>query len=96
MHKCIKVKIGGSKKCEFSEKRKVKKNCGKCKNLVEIGGIYKFFGKYEEICIIGVGGVNPCLRTSFFYYSSMFYGQSLSVMPNYKLLFILNDLCHRI
>ena len=68
MHKCIMVKIGGSKK------RKLSKNVnfaeiGECVNYAEIGGkIYNFCGNREgenAICIIRLGDGRLCHQQAF-------------------------------
>ena len=63
MHKCIVVKIKGSKKRKLMKKASLNENRGEFINFVEIVGIYKLFrnkGEYA-ICIIDLGvRDDPC------------------------------------
>src|SRR6218665_752369 len=70
IHKCIVVKIGGSKKCELREKRKFNVIRGKIykfcsRNMGEFIIFLKMLGEYA-ICIIDLGDWTPLFATSFF------------------------------
>ena len=65
MHKCIMVKIGGSKKHKLSKKRKFCGNRVKYINLTEIRVKFLNFVEIGEyaICIIGLGGWTSLVLT---------------------------------